>query len=78
MSNEFNFDAVSDILACPECHGKLLNADDALVCEQTCGSGGHRLRFPVVDGIPRLLVDEATEVTEEEWKELLERHSSQS
>jgi len=74
MSLEFNFDAVADILACPECHGRLISVDDGLIC----GQGEHRLRFPVVDGIPRLLVDEASELTEEEWKELSERHASQA
>jgi uncharacterized protein len=70
MPLDFNFDAVADILACPECRGRLIRVDDGLIC----GQGEHRLRFPVVDGIPRLLVDEASELTEEEWKELSERH----
>ncbi len=74
MSQEFNFDAVADILACPECHGPLISVDDGLIC----GQGEHRLRFPVVDGIPRLLVDEAKELTEDEWQELSNRHSAQA
>lgn len=49
-----------DILACPKCKGELrLMADDAgLLCE-TC-----RLRFPIRDGIPVMLVDEAEEIGE--------------
>ncbi len=45
------------ILACPNCHGKLAVDYDAgeLVCTaRTCG-----LSYPVRDGIPVLLVDEA-------------------
>lgn len=46
-----------EILACPACHAPL-RADDAastLDCtSDTCG-----LRYPVRDGIPVLLIDEA-------------------
>ncbi|MFQ5464789.1 MAG: Trm112 family protein [Thermodesulfobacteriota bacterium] len=44
-----------NILACPRCKGGIeLSADrDGLVCEK-CG-----LRYPIKDGIPVLLVDEA-------------------
>ena len=45
-----------DVLACPVDHGAV-TADEAtneIVCA-TCG-----LRFPVRDGIPVMLVDEAT------------------
>jgi len=50
-----------DILVCPKCKGELrLLADDAgLLCE-TC-----RLRFPIRDGIPVMLVDEADKISEE-------------
>ncbi|WP_211220977.1 Trm112 family protein [Nocardioides insulae] len=50
-----------DIIICPECHGELTptetpeSTDDGeLVCQGTCG-----LAYPVRDGIPVLLVDEA-------------------
>lgn len=43
------------IIVCPACHGELAlaEADQELVC-QGCG-----LAYPVRDGIPVLLVDEA-------------------
>ena len=69
----FDFAAVSDILACPECHGSLFAVDDALIC--AC-SDDRKLKFPVVDGIPRLLVDEATELTQEQWDALRQRAKS--
>ncbi len=62
----FNFDAVSDILACPQCRGELVCVGDGLICN----SDQHRLRFPIVDGIPRLLLEESTELTDEEWEQL--------
>ena len=63
----FQFDAHEDILACPKCHGKLICVDDALIC----GSDQHRLRFPIVDGIPRLLVEESTDINDDEWQRIL-------
>lgn len=47
--------ALLDLLACPsEDHAPLRESDGALVCT-FCGSS-----FPVQDGIPVLLLDEAT------------------
>jgi uncharacterized protein YbaR (Trm112 family) len=42
-----------DIVVCPDCHGQLELTGQELVCT-ACG-----LAYPVVDGIPVLLVDEA-------------------
>ena len=44
------------ILVCPKCKGELeyREADSAHVC-QAC-----RLRYPIRDGIPIMLIDEAT------------------
>ncbi|MEW5895270.1 MAG: Trm112 family protein [Candidatus Omnitrophota bacterium] len=41
------------ILACPACQGDLLEQNDRLVCKK-CGR-----KYPVKEGIPVLLVDEA-------------------
>ena len=43
------------VLACPKCHGDLRvnDAPPALECERC------RLRYPIDDGIPVMLVDEA-------------------
>ncbi|MCQ9186817.1 Trm112 family protein [Streptomyces sp. IBSBF 2953] len=44
-----------EILACPACHAPLDEQDTELICTgQDCG-----LAYPVRDGIPVLLVDEA-------------------
>ena len=42
-----------DILACPECKADVKLAGDKIVCTG-CG-----LRFPIRDGIPVMLVEEA-------------------
>ncbi len=51
-----------DILACPQCKGPLLyqQSSNRLLCE-AC-----RLVYPVRDGIPVLLVDEAEPLTNAE------------
>ncbi|TDC13190.1 Trm112 family protein [Streptomyces sp. 8K308] len=47
--------ALLDILACPVCHAPLREAAQELVCTgDGCG-----LAYPVEDGIPVLLEDEA-------------------
>ncbi|HJV35502.1 Trm112 family protein [Geomonas sp.] len=45
-----------EILACPNCKGKLVKDGDRVVCA-SCG-----LRYPVRDGIPVLIVEEAEKV----------------
>ena len=49
------------ILACPKCKNgvTLLEDQSALVCA-ACG-----LKFPIRDGIPIMLVDEAEKISEE-------------
>lgn len=45
-----------EILACPNCRGdvELIEGEQVIVCRGECG-----LRYPVRDGIPVMLVDEA-------------------
>lgn len=47
-----------EILVCPKCKGPLeyQEAENALVCPRD------RLRYPIRDGIPIMLIDEATPV----------------
>ena len=45
--------ALREIIVCPACHGDLAESGEELVC------GGCGNAYPVRDGIPVLLVDEA-------------------
>ncbi|HCA48350.1 MAG TPA: hypothetical protein DEP45_13655 [Armatimonadetes bacterium] len=45
-------DRLLAILVCPQCKGDIRLKDDRLICD-TC-----RLRYPVRDGIPIMLIDE--------------------
>ena len=47
-----------DILVCPKCKGKLAY-DEA---EQTLACAACRVRYPVRDGIPVMLIDEAVPI----------------
>lgn len=51
--------ALLDILACPNCKGSLIyrKAEQELVCP------GCRVAYPIRDGIPVMLTDEARELT---------------
>lgn len=51
-----------EILACPSCKGKLQYRSGAtvLICR------GERLAYPIIDGIPQLLDEQARPATEEE------------
>ena len=50
--------AIRELLVCPKCHGALRDAPtgSALLCD-ACG-----LRFPVRDGIPIMLLDQASRI----------------
>jgi uncharacterized protein YbaR (Trm112 family) len=49
-----------EILVCPKSHGSLEQRGDWLYCEE---SG---LRYPIRDGIPIMLIDEAEEISDVE------------
>ena len=53
--SEYDLASLSDLVACPGCQGQLFVTSESLVCtERMC-----RLSFPVREGIPVLLIDEA-------------------
>ena len=49
-----------EILVCPICKGKLVLRKDELICK------ADRLGFPIMDGIPVMLEDEARKLPPEE------------
>jgi len=51
-------DELLEILACPQCHGDLVydRVAERLICERC------RLRYPVVDDIPVMLIEEAERI----------------
>ena len=61
--SEYDLASLSDLVACPGCQGQLFVTSESLVCtERMC-----RLSFPVREGIPVLLIDEAELLEEANW-----------
>ena len=67
---DFNFETLREQLVCPKSHAALVHEADALV---SCDPAS-RLAYPIRDGIPIMLVDEAREIAAEEWSEIMGRH----
>ena len=63
----FNYESVRDLLRCPKSRAVLVYTGEALVsCDPAT-----RLRYPVTEGLPVLLIDEATELTHADWAALM-------
>ncbi|MCD6472415.1 Trm112 family protein [Candidatus Aerophobetes bacterium] len=50
------------ILACPICKGELILKGDKLICLKC------KKYYPIKDGIPIMIIDEAKELNREEYK----------
>lgn len=59
---------LQDILVCPETKDPLIYFEE----ENFLLSPSAQLKYPIDDGIPVMLVDEAEELSEDETRELLE------
>lgn len=66
----FDYDKVSSILVCPVTKAALVFEQDALVSVHPEA----RASYPIVDDIPRLLGDEATQLSVEDWAVVMQRH----
>ena len=63
-------ESLNNLWRCPLCHGKLQRFSDALLCsESSC-----RLSYPVVDSIPVMLIDQASELSSDDWQTALGSH----
>lgn len=65
----FNFEKSRSYLVCPKCHSDLVLDGDSLVCTNP----DVRLKYPILEEIPRLLVDEAEVLSPDAWKAVMER-----
>ena len=66
----FDFPALENILICPETRTSLVYDGERLVCVDP----NRRLSYPIVDEIPVMLADEATELPEDEWRTLMQQN----
>lgn len=67
----FDFEKIKSILACPKCRGDLVFDGQSLIC----ANPDERLSYPILNDIPRLLADEADELTVADWTAVMQRHS---
>ena len=65
----FNFEKSKSYLVCPKCHSDLVPDGDSLVCTNP----EFRLRYPILEDIPRLLVEEAEVLTTDAWTAAMQR-----
>ncbi len=66
----FNYDALKDILVCPQSKALLVLEGNRLISVDP----ETRLSYEIRDGIPIMLVDEAGEVPLEEWAAVMQKH----
>jgi uncharacterized protein YbaR (Trm112 family) len=67
----FDYDKVKSILVCPTSKAALVYDDTALVSVDP----ETRASYPILDDIPRLLSDDATQLSPEDWGQVMQRHS---
>lgn len=67
---QFPLETILKMLVCPKTRRPLVIDDQSFVstCPET------RLRYPITDQIPRLLVEEADQLSPEAWSAIMARH----
>lgn len=61
-------------LRCPTCRREVVQDDDRLVCTDAAS----RLAFPIRDGIPVMIADEAIALPTDEWEAVMGRQATES
>lgn len=62
-----------DILACPQTKAPVVEYDDGGTLWLVSTDAATRLRYPVRDGIPIMLVDESETLDEDAWRAVMDR-----
>lgn len=58
---------------CPKCRTPVVRQPEAFIC----GNADCRLRYVIVDDIPRFLIDDAEQLSTEQWQQIVEAHRSE-
>lgn len=58
------------LLRCPQTHAPLVFEGDALISTDPAS----RLKYMIKDDIPVMIIDEAVELSEEEWHAIMRKH----
>ena len=62
------------VMCCPKCRSRVVLDGGRLVCTNP----EQRLAYPIRDGIPVMIVDEATELDRDEWDDVMKRQATES
>ena len=65
----FNFEKSKSYLVCPKSHSELVADGQSLVCTDP----DVRLRYPILEDIPRFRVVEAEQLTPDAWNAVMQR-----
>ena len=66
----FDANAVQDFWQCPQSQSPLILHNDQVVCvDPNC-----RLGFDIIDNIPVLLIDAATEIDSDDWSAIMKEN----
>lgn len=66
----FEFESVRNLLRCPQSRSELVLHDNSLVSTDPAT----RRQYPILDNIPRLIVDESIVLSPDEWSRIMEQH----
>ncbi|MDA0834482.1 MAG: hypothetical protein O2955_19945 [Planctomycetota bacterium] len=67
---QFNTPLMENILVCPKSRATLVQHGEAFVSTDPAT----RMKYEIRDGIPVMLIDEATELPEGEWITIMQQH----
>ncbi len=70
QSPTFKTDLLEQMLICPKSKASLVKHGDALISTDRAT----RMKYFIRDGIPVMLVDEAVELSESEWQQIMQQH----
>lgn len=60
------------LLVCPQCRAELAHVADAYICR----AAACRRSYPVVENIPKFLIDDARVLTLEEWRAVVPQNGN--
>ncbi|MFN0196488.1 MAG: Trm112 family protein [Planctomycetaceae bacterium] len=70
QSPTFKADLLERMLICPKSKAALVQHGEALISTDPAT----RMKYLIRDGIPVMLVDEAVELSELEWQQIMQQH----
>jgi uncharacterized protein YbaR (Trm112 family) len=61
-------------LVCPHCRAEVIGLENAYLCR----AADCRRSYPIVDGIPKFLIDDATILSLDQWRTIVPQNGNAS